>query len=106
MIKAYKRREKNKVKYTAEEIVNIWIGYVLNKNEMRINDHDARDIWHLFKPIVHCDIVTMEKRWKAFIDETFPILSDKIITNKDGLGIQLLIKKIQKYKSDLNSKRY
>lgn len=98
MIKPYKRHEKNKVKYTAKEILNIWFGYVLNKKEMCINENDVRDTYHLCKSSVHCDIVTTDSSWRAFIDETFPKLSDKIITDKDGLGIQSLIKKIQNYR--------
>ncbi len=71
------------------------IGYILNHNKMNINDNDARDVYHLCKPLVHCDIVTMDKRWKTFIDQNFPFYSDKIISNKGGKGINQIIDKIK-----------
>lgn len=97
MIKVYNKL-KNKQNPTPKEVADSWVGYVCNKIHMKINNHDSRDLYHLCKPLVHCDIVSMDGRWKSFIDETFPALSGKIIADKGGEGIQLLLDIIQNYK--------
>ena len=99
---AYKKCDKNTI-YSAQEVSQIWIGYVINIKTMKMDDHHYRDLWHLCKPIVHCDIVTMDKTWKTFINQTIPNLSHKIICDKRGLGMQMLFDKIRNFKRENNN---
>ena len=69
---------------------------------MGIIDNYIHDLFHLIKPIVYCDIVTSDKRWKEFIDTTFPMLSKKIITNKNKRGLISIINKFEEYRNKTN----
>ena len=47
------------------------LDFVMRNNQMKMSEYSEwTDLFHVVVPVSYCDIVMVDKRWKAFVTQT------------------------------------
>lgn len=70
------------------ELLQLALDFVMRNMTMKMDQYSEwNDIFHLIVPVAYCDIVMLDRRWAAFLDQTgfsFPQIA--MIFDKRSLG--------------------
>lgn len=84
------------------ELLQLSLDFVIRNINMKMDQYSEwNDIFHLIVPVAYCDIVMLDRRWKAFLNQTefsFP----QIAMTFDKRSIDALFGQIENWKLPTN----